>query len=163
MTVVHPDERGAGTAEVERDVEEAEQRGRAGQRGERSLDIALDEESDSLLERDDVGGVRASGDPVLAAEAAHELVAAVEDGEGGQLDPTGVRAGGGAEEAGGEHGATLAARRRPQYAAFQPMEVRFSEPVQPAASTGKARARAQSRAAWVCARYAHGKTPEGAA
>ncbi len=87
---VHPGEYSRRAREMQDDVEEAEQRGHAGKRGDEALHVPLDEEVEVALEPDDVGGVRASCHPVLAAEAADELVRAVEGGERCELDPTRV-------------------------------------------------------------------------
>ena len=71
------------------------------------------------LQRDDVGGVRAGCHPVLAAEPAHELVHAVEDGERCELDATRVGPVCEATDAVEEHDATLASRRGWNHAAGQ--------------------------------------------
>jgi hypothetical protein len=88
--LVNPGEDGCGAREVEEDVEEAEQRRDAADRADDVLDVALDEEMEAALERDNVGRMRASRRPVLAAEAADELVDAVEGGQRCELDPAGV-------------------------------------------------------------------------
>ena len=89
---------GRGAGEVERDIEEPEQGGRAGDRRGGRLDVALDEDAEVPLERHDVAGVCARRSPVLAAEAADELVQGVEREEGQQLDAAGVGAGCGAKD-----------------------------------------------------------------
>ena len=92
MAAVDPDGSGGGAGEVEGDVEEAEEGRRAGDRGERCLHVALDEHAEALLEGDDVAGVVARCSPVLAAEAAHDLVHRVQGGEAGELDAARVGA-----------------------------------------------------------------------
>ena len=116
---VHPDEHTGRAREMQGDVEEAEQRGHARKQACEVLDVLLDEEVEAALERDDVCGVRSGGRPVLAAESAHELVRAVEDGERCELDATGVGPVGEATDAVEEHDATLASRRGRNHAAGQ--------------------------------------------
>ena len=87
---MHPHEECDRDHEVERDVEDAEHARQAGHGGGRRLDAPLPEDPEGALDADDVGRVQARRRPVLAAEAADELVDAVERDSRGRLDAAGA-------------------------------------------------------------------------
>ena len=110
------------------DVEEAEQRGDARDEDTKLWTSRSTKRWRWRLEPDDVGGVRASCDPVLAAEAADELVRAVEGGERCELDPTWIGPVGDGADTGEGHSRRLTGRKGPNHAASQCLGVRQSVP-----------------------------------
>ena len=125
---MHPDECSRRAREMQQDVEESEQRGHAGERRDEVLHVALDEDIEVALQRDDVGGVRASRHPVQAPEAADDLVRAVQGGERCELDPAGVGPVGESADAVEGHSCRLPGRRGPNHAASQCLGVRKAVP-----------------------------------
>ena len=81
MSAVDPDEERRRADEMEDDVGEAEERGCDRDRLDGVLDASLDVDAERLLESDEVGGVAHRCLDVLAADAANQLVDAVEKAE----------------------------------------------------------------------------------
>ena len=126
---VHPGECSRRAREMQDDVEEAEERGHAGKRGARSSARPARRRGGGGARAPTMScGVRASCHPVLAAEAADELVGAVEGGERCELDPTRVGPVGEGADAGEGHSRRLTGRKGPNHAAGQCLGVRQPVP-----------------------------------
>ena len=91
MTAVDPDEDAGRQHEVEGEIGEAEHAGKGGHAERPVLDAALDEDLEPLLQVDDRGRVALGGREVELAEAADQLVEAVEPEQCRDLHRAAVR------------------------------------------------------------------------